>query len=82
MESNNYFSQKPKLLLKRIIKMCSNERDIVADFFCGSGTTGVVAKELNRKYILCDINPKAIEISEERLEECDINKSNTDLNNK
>ena len=66
-ENCNYFSQKPKLLLERIINMLSNEGDIVADFFCGSGTTGVVAKELNRSYILCDINPKAIEISENRL---------------
>lgn len=62
-----YFSQKPKELLNRIIKSSSNEGDLVADFFCGSGTTGVVAKELCRNYILCDINPRAIEISEKRL---------------
>lgn len=66
-EKVGYFSQKPKALLKRIIKASSNKGDIVADFFCGSGTTGVVAKELGRQYILCDINPKAIEISEKRL---------------
>ena len=66
-ERIGYDTQKPKTLLERIIKASSNEGDIVADFFCGSGTTGVVAKELNRKYILCDIGSRAIEISEERL---------------
>lgn len=64
-----YDTEKPKALLERIIKASSNEGDIIADFFCGSGTTGVIAKELNRKYILCDINPRAIEISGKRLNE-------------
>lgn len=64
-----YATQKPKQLLKRIIMASSNKGDVVADFFCGSGTTGVVAKELGRNYILCDINPKAIEISEQRLKD-------------
>jgi DNA modification methylase len=66
-EYTGYDTQKPKALIERIIKASSDEGDIVADFFCGSGTTGVVAKELNRKYILCDISPRAIEISKERL---------------
>jgi DNA modification methylase len=65
----DYTTQKPKALLERIIKASSNKGDIVADFFCGSGTAGVVAKELGRDYILCDINPKAIEISEKRLDQ-------------
>lgn len=39
----------------------------MADFFCGSGTSLVVAKELGRKFIGCDINPRAIEITNERL---------------
>lgn len=68
-ESVPYDTQKPKALLERIIKAFSNEGDVVADFFCGSGTSLVVAKELNRKYIGCDINPKAIEITEKRLNE-------------
>ena len=63
----DYNTQKPKELLERIIKASSNEGDIVADFFCGSGTTLEVAKELDRQYIGCDINPKAIEISNQRL---------------
>jgi len=72
-ERVGYDTQKPKALLERIIKASSNEGDIVADFFCGSGTTGVVAKELGRNYIMCDINPKAIEISEQRLKEVSVN---------
>lgn len=66
-ERVGYDTQKPKELLKRIVKASSNEGDVVADFFCGSGTTGVVAKELGRSYIMCDISKKAIKISEERL---------------
>ena len=66
-ERVDYKTQKPKILLERIIKASSNEGDLVADFFCGSGTTGVVAKELGRKYILCDISKKATKITEERL---------------
>lgn len=68
-ESCDYFSQKPQSLLQRIIKMLTNENNVVADFFCGSGTTMVVAKELGRKYIGCDINPRAVEITNKRLEE-------------
>ena len=66
-ERVGYSTQKPKELLKILIKQSSNEGDIVADFFMGSGTTIVVAKELNRKYIGCDINPKSIEITNQRL---------------
>ena len=68
-ERIGYDTQKPKELLTRIIKASSNEGDIVADFFCGSGTSLVVAKELNRQYIGCDINPRAIEITNQRLDE-------------
>lgn len=63
-----YDTQKPKDLLKRIILSSSNEGDLVADFFCGSGTACVVAKELGRSYLGCDINKKAISITSERLE--------------
>lgn len=64
-----YDTQKPKLLLERVIKSLSNEGDIVADFFCGSGTSLVVAKGLGRQYIGCDINPRAVEISDKRLKD-------------
>ena len=66
-ERVGYDTQKPIELLKRIILSSSNEGDIVADFFMGSGTTIFVAKELNRNYIGCDINPKSIEITNQRL---------------
>lgn len=66
-ERVGYDTQKPKALLERIVKMGSDEGNIVADFFCGSGTSLVVAKELGRQYIGCDINPRAIKITNERL---------------
>lgn len=68
-ERVGYDTQKPKHLLKYLINGLSNEGDIVADFFCGSGTSLVVAKELGRQYIGCDINPRAVEITNQRLEE-------------
>lgn len=74
-ERVDYDTQKPKALLERIVNMCSNQGDIVLDIFCGSGTTGVVAEEMNRKYILCDINKNAIKISEERLNNISILKA-------
>ena len=64
----NYKTQKPKALLKRIISNSSNEGDTVADYYLGSGTTAVVCKELNRNFIGCDINPRAIEITNARLD--------------
>lgn len=66
-KSRRYDTEKPSLLLERLIKLFSNEGDVVADFFCGSGTSLVVAKELNRQFIGCDINPRAVEITENRL---------------
>lgn len=68
-ERVGYDTQKPKELLNKIINISSNKGDIVADFFCGSGTSLVVAKELRRQYIGCDINPRAIEITNKRLNE-------------
>ncbi len=62
-----YATQKPKALLERIIKASSNEGDVVADFFMGSGTTGEVSLDLDRKFIGCDIGEKAFIITENRL---------------
>ena len=64
-----YQTQKPKSLLERIIKASSNEGDIVADFYMGSGTSMVVAKELNRQFIGCDISEKAVEIANKRIKD-------------
>jgi len=68
IEKTGYSTQKPKALIERIIKASSNEGDTVADYYLGSGTTAVVCKELNRNFIGCDINPKAIEITNARLD--------------
>jgi len=46
--------KKPEKLLQRILELCTNESDIVVDFFAGSGTTGAVAHKMNRQYILCE----------------------------
>ena len=67
LERTGYPSQKPAALLRRIIAASSNEGDLVADLFCGSGTTLAVAHEMKRKYLGCDMNPQAIRIAEERL---------------
>ena len=66
-EYTGYPTQKPEKLLERIILSSTDLGDIVADFFCGSGTTLVVAKRLGRKFIGVDINKKAVEISRKRI---------------
>jgi DNA modification methylase len=62
-----YPTQKPEELLERIILASSNEGDLVADFFCGTGTTVFIANKLNRKWLGTDNNPKAIELCKKRL---------------
>jgi len=66
-ERTGYPTQKPVRLLERIVCASSHPGDLVADFFCGSGTTGVAAKRLNRRFLLTDINPEAVSITETRL---------------
>ena len=60
-------TQKPEELLERIIKAASNEGDLVADFFCGSGTTMAVAEKLGRRWIGADLGRYAIHVSRKRL---------------
>ncbi|NMC85485.1 MAG: site-specific DNA-methyltransferase [Anaerolineaceae bacterium] len=62
-----YPTQKPEALLERILKASSNEGDLVADFFCGSGTTLAVAEKLGRKWIGSDLGKFAIHTSRKRL---------------
>ncbi|MGB4965750.1 MAG: site-specific DNA-methyltransferase [Microgenomates group bacterium] len=62
-----YPTQKPEALLERIIRASSNKKDLVADFFCGSGTTLVVAEKLGRKWIGTDIGKFGIHTSRKRL---------------
>jgi site-specific DNA-methyltransferase (adenine-specific) len=67
-EKTGYPTQKPIGILRRIIQASSKEGDVVLDFFAGSGTTGVVANQLGRNFILIDQNPEALEIIQQRLE--------------
>lgn len=66
-EYQNYMTQKPETLLERIIKASSNEGDLVADFFCGSGTTAAVAEKLGRKWICTDLGKFGIHTTRKRL---------------
>jgi hypothetical protein len=66
-EYQGFSTQKPERLLKRIILASTNENDLVADFFCGSGTTLSVAEKLGRRWIGCDSNYHAIHISKKRI---------------
>ncbi|MEN6532640.1 MAG: site-specific DNA-methyltransferase [Bryobacteraceae bacterium] len=66
-ELAGYATQKPEALLERVIKVSSNEGDLVADFFCGSGTTGTVAERLGRRWIMADLGRFAIHTSRKRL---------------
>lgn len=64
---SEYPTQKPERLLERIINIASQEGDLIADFFCGSGTTLAVAEKLGRKWIGCDLGRFAIHTSRKRL---------------
>ncbi|MDM8531957.1 DNA methyltransferase [Anaerolineales bacterium HSG25] len=66
-ERVGYPTQKPLLLLERIIQLVTNKGDLVLDPFCGSGTTCVAAKLLERNYIGIDISSEAIKLTKNRL---------------
>jgi site-specific DNA-methyltransferase (adenine-specific) len=66
-EKTGYPTQKPIGILRRIIQASSKPGDTVLDFFAGSGTTGFVANELGRRFILVDQNPESIEVIKNRL---------------
>lgn len=68
-ERTGYPTQKPEGLLQRIILASSNKNDIVADFFCGSGTTALVAARNGRRFITCDASIRAIHTARARLAE-------------
>jgi len=65
-EKTGYPTQKPLGILRRIIQASSKEGEVILDFFAGSGTSGAAALELNRRFILIDQNPEAIEVMKER----------------
>lgn len=66
-QDTGYATQKPEALLGRVIKASSNEGDIVADFFAGSGTTAAVAEKLGRKWIVSDLGKFAIHTTRKRM---------------
>ena len=67
-ESTMYPTQKPIKLLERLIHISSNEKDVVLDPFCGSGTTLEAADNLGRKWIGIDVSKTACEITKKRME--------------
>ncbi|MHB8189083.1 MAG: DNA-methyltransferase [Ferrimicrobium sp.] len=66
-EKTGYPTQKPMGILRRIIHASSERGDWVLDFFAGSGTTGVVAQSLDRRFVMVDQNREAIEVIAKRL---------------
>ena len=68
-ERTGYATQKPEQLIRRIIQCSTEEGDLVADFFCGSGTLPRVALETGRRFIACDAEELAIESTLGRLHE-------------
>lgn len=67
LEKTGYDTQKPEAFIERIIKASSNEGDLVADFFCGSGTTGAVAERLGRRWLMADLGRFAIHTTRKRM---------------
>ena len=71
-EKTGYPTQKPEGILRRVIQASSKPGDVVLDFFAGSGTTGAVAAELGREFILVDQNPESIAVIRARLSEAGV----------
>ncbi len=70
--SNKHPAVFPTYIVQELIKLLSKQGDIVLDPFCGSGTTCVAAKTLNRNYLGIEINPEYVELAEERLADNDL----------
>ncbi len=68
VERLGYPTQKPLGVLRRIVTASSKPGDLVLDFFAGSGTTGAACRELERRFILVDDNPEAIEVMRRRFD--------------
>jgi site-specific DNA-methyltransferase (adenine-specific) len=69
-ERTGYPTQKPLSIVRRIVRTSSPPDGLVADFFAGSGTTGVAAHEAGRRFLLIDDNPAAIEVMKARFAGC------------
>jgi DNA modification methylase len=66
-EKTGYPTQKPEGVIRRMVQASTRPGDWCLDFFAGSGTLGTVAEKLNRRYVLIDSNPEAIQVMEARL---------------
>lgn len=66
-ERVSYPTQKPILLIEKILEIATDQGDVVLDPFCGSGTTLVAAKMMNRNFIGIDVSQDAISLAEQRL---------------
>lgn len=71
-EKTGYATQKPEGILRRIVQASSRPGDWVLDFFAGSGTTGAVAGQLERRFVLIDENPEAIVVMRHRFSRANI----------
>lgn len=67
LDKGSYPTQKPEKLIERIVRSSSNEGDLIADFFAGSGTLAAVAEKLGRKWIVSDLGRFAINTTRKRL---------------
>jgi len=65
-ERTGYPTQKPLGVLRRIVQASSRPGDLVLDFFAGSGTTGEACLETNRRFLLVDANPEALDVMARR----------------
>jgi len=63
-------TQKPVDLMKDLVQTYTNEGDLVLDFTCGSGSTGVACKETNRNFIGIELNPEYCEVARKRIKDC------------
>lgn len=66
-ENLKFPTQKPEALMERLIATASHPHSLVADFYCGSGTTAAACEKLNRKWLICDNSPLATDIAMQRL---------------
>jgi site-specific DNA-methyltransferase (adenine-specific) len=71
-EKTGYPNQKPEGVLRRVVQASSAPGSRVLDFFAGSGTTGVVARALGRRFVLIDDNPEAVAVMRRRLGGCGV----------
>ena len=66
-ERLGYDTQKPENLIERVVRISSDPNDLVADFFCGSGTTAAVAEKLGRRWITSDLGKASLQVTRNRL---------------